>query len=279
MTIYQEEESSTFTHNGKLYSLNKLFEQTYTLKPTILDLSKVEWILKDSYVDPVRLEKADIEIPILVIHDQTLKLWVVLDGTHRVAKATKLKLKNIPAIIVTEEMLKQALIIQYYHLSFNNKLEGNWYPKIPDGSDIGEKTSLSEPNTLRISFSETLEGCFRAIYPNVSQYFEEKKYPWMEFYVYSPVITDKTKIVTSGRLTKERFVHDAHVTKEIWILNTVKVELISKIKVLNTSEEGDLFYYPFHDKHFDKRYHSPKEIKIEIMKRYKNEELPLYNKW
>lgn len=178
----------------------------------------------------------------------------------------------------SEEQLNNALNDQCFHISFQDHKEGTWYPRIPAGSDVGKKTKLSEPDIPRICFSETLEGCFRAIYPNVSQFFEQEKYPWMEFYVYSPLITNKTKLLSNNDLIKHHFVHDAHITKEIWILNPVKVEKISKIKVLNTISSGDLEYQPFDDYHRKKRFHSPKDIEIEIMKKYKDTELLLYNK-
>lgn len=169
--------------------------------------------------------------------------------------------------------------MKLFHLSFDGNKEGVWYPQIPAGSDIGEKTDLSEPDTPRISFSETLEGCFRAIYPNVSQYFEEKHFPWMEFYVYTPVLNSKTKIVYQKELTKKHLVHDAHITGEIWILSSVAVEKVTKIKVLNTISKGDLTYRPFNEHKFERRFHSPKVIEIEIMEDYKNMKLPVYEKW
>lgn len=268
MSVYQEEESSTFTHNGKTYSLNILFQEVHSTPVTKINLSEVKWILADSYIDSKRVQQADIKAPILVIYDSKLKLWIVLDGTHRVKKASLLKLTEIPCKVVKESQLNKALIkpTNYYHLSFNEKLEGKWQPKLPNASDNNKLSPLSEPDIPRISFSETIEGCFRAIYPTVSKYFEENNYPWLEFYVYSPVITDKTKILKNTELIQKHYVHDAHITGEVWILNAVEVKYVSKIRIYNTVTKGDLFYHPFNEKKYPKRFHSPKEIIIEKTK-------------
>lgn len=279
MKLYQEEDDSTFTHYGKEYSLNILFKETANNPISTIEFDKVKWILNGTHLDSERVKRTDVNVPILVIYNPEEKLWIVLDGTHRVKRAEQLKKKELPCKIVKEEQLVKALIIKFFHVSFDDYKEGIWHPQIPAGSDIGEKTSLSEPDIPRISFSETLEGCFRAIYPNVSQYFEEKKFPWMEFYVYTPVLTAKTKIIPQKELTKKHLVHDAHITGEIWILSSVAVEKVAKIKVLNTISKGDLTYRPFNEHKFERRFHSPKVIEIEIMEDYKNIKLPVYEKW
>lgn len=152
-----------------------------------------------------------------------------------------------------------------YHISFDSSLEGTWEPLIPAGSAIN-KTELSEPDIPRISLSPTIEECFKAIYPNVSKYFEIENYPYMEFYVYSPVLTGKERIWTPSYLTNNRLVHDAHETNEHCILVPTYMRLVKKVKILNTNRSEDLMYYPFNDKNLEQKYLCPKTIHVKEIK-------------
>ena len=159
----------------------------------------------------------------------------------------------------------------FFHISFRDDLEGIWRPMTPAGSDIGKKTKLSEPDIPRISVAPSIEDCFRAIYPNVSKYFETEKYPWMEFFVYSPLYMEKKRTLNWEDLIEKNYVHDAHVTKESWILDPVKMILVMKVKIMNTERKNnELLYRPFNDKNQELRYHSPKEIDVKILKKYQN---------
>jgi hypothetical protein len=151
------------------------------------------------------------------------------------------------------------------HISFNKNLEGLWKPQVP-AEYIENKTYLSEPDTPRISLSPSIEGCFKAIYPNVSKYFEIENYPYMEFYVYTPLLTGKERIWPPSYLTTNRLVHDAHETNEHCILTPVYMKLIKKIRIFNTNKSPDLFYHPFNDKNIPLKYLCPKVIIIKIIK-------------
>ncbi len=152
-----------------------------------------------------------------------------------------------------------------YHISFNSNLEGIWEPMIPAGSTIN-KTELSEPDIPRISLSPTIEECFKAIYPNVSKYFKIENYPYMEFYVYSPVLTGKERIWTPSYLTSNKLVHDAHETNEYCILVPTYMKLVKKVKILNTKHSPDQFYHPFNDKSIPLKYLCPKIIIVKEIK-------------
>lgn len=146
----------------------------------------------------------------------------------------------------------------YYHISFNGGLQGRWNPTVPAG-DIGGG-EFKEPDWPRICVSSTLEGAFRAVYPNISQYFEVENYPHMDFYVYTP--KGRSRILTSKDLVGKGFVHDAHVTGEVVLLDAVEMTLCGRIRVENTSKDSGLYYRPFNDKTLEERYHSPKFIRI-----------------
>lgn len=157
----------------------------------------------------------------------------------------------------------------FYHISFQDNLEGIWYPTTPKGSNTSEKTDFSEPDIPRISVAPSIENCFRAIYPNISENFEINKLPYMDFFVYHPLEIIKKKTLNWEELTKRKYVHDAHVTKETWIIEPVKMILISKIRIFNTDKpNNELFYRPFDDEKQKSLYHSPKNIDIRILKQY-----------
>ena len=147
----------------------------------------------------------------------------------------------------------------FVHLSFDGNLEGIWTPRLPYGtSESGGE--FSEPDWPRISVSENIEGAFRAIYPNVSKYFEVEGYPYMDFFVYSPS-GKRVKMINPLSLVTGKFVHDAMVTREHVILEKVSMSLLGKVRVYNTSSDSGLFYRPFNDKTSKEIYHSPKVIR------------------
>lgn len=142
---------------------------------------------------------------------------------------------------------------ELFHISFNKHLEGVWTPVLPDGEG-SEKTDMSEPDYPRISVAPTIEQCFWAIYPNISQYFEKEKYPYLEFMVYCPEITADTKVMSNAQVVKDKLVHDAHVTGESFILSKTKMVKHSIIRVKNCVKNKEIKYYPFNDKKREERF-------------------------
>jgi hypothetical protein len=162
---------------------------------------------------------------------------------------------------------------KFYHISFKDSLEGIWKPKNPDGGEVENKyynteLDISEPNLPRISVSTSIEKCFQTIYPNISKYFEEDNYPYMEFYVYSPILKGNEKIISSKDLVNKRMVHDAHMTDEYIILNPVYMKKIYKIKIYNTNKNTFLYHHPFNDNKMTKIGFAPDNIKYNIIKDY-----------
>lgn len=161
---------------------------------------------------------------------------------------------------------------KFYHISFKDNLEGMWNPKNPDGYGINideyKASGIAEPNLPRISVSTSIEKCFQAIYPNISKLFEEKNYPYMEFYVYTPILKGNEKIISSEELVSKRMVHDAHMTDEYVILNPVYMKKIYKIKIYNTNKNTFLYHHPFNDNKITKIGFAPDNIKYDIIKEY-----------
>lgn len=170
---------------------------------------------------------------------------------------------NFDGFILSESTNRQPPPL--FHISFRDHLDGLWTPRLPDGnyaSGDKETGEFPEPKVARISFSSSLEGCFYAIYHNISQYFEINKYPYMDFFVYSPILTGNEKIWNPQFLTKKRLVHDAHVTNEYCILTPVKVKCIGKLRVFNpltrSKKIEEVKYFPFNDRSLGERFLSYK---------------------
>lgn len=103
---YQEGIHSTFTHNGTEYYVDALLRLVEGRDVSTVSLSKIDWILDLAEVSEERVSQADLSVPIIVL---TTKRWglVVLDGTHRVAKAKREGVRELPALFLTEEDMKQ----------------------------------------------------------------------------------------------------------------------------------------------------------------------------
>lgn len=171
--------------------------------------------------------------------------------------------------LVSESVHDRNDIPELYHISFRDDLEGKWKPRNPVGdSKSNLKSEYPEPDLPRISLSPTIEQCFQAIYPNVKQFFEEKHFPYMEFYVYTPKLRGTERILTPKELTDKRYVHDAHMTDEYCILDPVYMQLHSKIRILNTEKSKMLYYNPFGDPETKRKPFAPYIVKYVVVKKY-----------
>lgn len=85
MYRYQEEETSTFGHEGKQYRLNILLRAVHRRRIHDIAIEKLIWIFDHCKPDPERVAVANLQFPILVHFDKGR--WVVVDGLHRLARA------------------------------------------------------------------------------------------------------------------------------------------------------------------------------------------------
>lgn len=97
------EPNSTFTHEGKRYSLTDLLNDTDTLPIKQFNVDNLKWILEYDTPDPVRVASANLTAPILITMSNNRP--VVIDGLHRLAKAVAQGQKTIPGKLVAEDML------------------------------------------------------------------------------------------------------------------------------------------------------------------------------
>lgn len=105
MEQYREGPKSTVTHQCHDYNVDDLLDVVATHRLVQIPLSKVEWILEETQVEPERVESADIDYPIIVLHQRNQ--YIVLDGAHRLTKAKRLGEKTIAAkVIVPAELPK-----------------------------------------------------------------------------------------------------------------------------------------------------------------------------
>lgn len=167
-------------------------------------------------------------------------------------------------------------LAQLFHISFKDKsAAGIWLPDDPAGFDESEETApgvvgdtswpYPEPSLPRISFSPTIEQCFRAVFPNVAKFFKEKKYPYMEYNVFQPHFKGTERVVTSEELTLKKFVWDACVTEETCVLDPVMVKHVGRIRVLNTNASPIMFIHPFNDPKNPLESVGPSNIKVVYM--------------
>lgn len=106
--IYQEENTSELTHNGRRYHLNTLFDLVDTNPVKMIKVSLLDWILPFATIDEKREASADLTAPLLVVIED--EKYVAIDGAHRLNKAVKQGTKYLPCILVSPAQLAAAEI-------------------------------------------------------------------------------------------------------------------------------------------------------------------------
>ncbi len=152
-----------------------------------------------------------------------------------------------------------------YHLSFNGKLPTTLHPRQPMDSVV-VKGKYVEELPPRISFSPTIQQCFAALYPNISKYFEEENYPYMDMYVYVPV--GKSDRIPNNEVINK--VWDAHVTGEVCYTTPTKVMRVAKIRIFNPGKlttKNCIYTQPFNNPMSKVRFVAP-IINFEIIDEY-----------
>lgn len=109
--IFGEPEDSNFTHEDHTYDLNGLLSATVGNETVQMPTAKLRWIMRYDPMmkeDEPRIQSADLSAPLLIIKDaQANDQWVVLDGIHRLAKAIREHVADLPCIIVSNELLER----------------------------------------------------------------------------------------------------------------------------------------------------------------------------
>ena len=122
-----------------------------------------------------------------------------------------------------------------YHISedvmFNKKL----YPRIPDNHMT--KIGAEENKTPRVCFSESIDGALIALGQNLRG---------KRLYVYVADLKGQ-RVVTNREIVDKGFVPDAKITGETWVLDPVRIKLITSIVVHEADKEYE-YSYKTHNK-------------------------------
>lgn len=119
-----------------------------------------------------------------------------------------------------------------FHVSPDKHIDGQvWQPRVPDYLDPynPEDTGFEDNTTPRICFSTSIEGALNGITVNLQRQSPDT---FDKMYVYVPEKPWKEyKHKTNKQLVKDKLVYDANVTREVWIMEPVRMKLYGVIRV------------------------------------------------
>lgn len=119
-----------------------------------------------------------------------------------------------------------------FHVSMDRHIDGQvWKPRVPDYLDPynPEDTGFEDNTTPRICFSTSIEGALNGITVNIQRQSADT---FDKMYVYVPEKPWKEyKHKTNKQLVNDKLVYDANVTREVWIMEPVRMKLYGVIRV------------------------------------------------
>ncbi len=143
MKIYQEHKS-LFSHNNKNYDLNKIFKIVHNKPIKQFPINKLKWILKYSYLKQNRINKSDINYPIIITKEKN-KFFVV-DGIHRLSKLAENNIQFVNVKFLTNKELNSTLIRN----PLRNSSESRFFIKNPFKSTKFIETELELTRLLSL---------------------------------------------------------------------------------------------------------------------------------
>ena len=124
-----------------------------------------------------------------------------------------------------------------FHVSPDKHLDGQvWQPRVPDYLDPynPDDTGFEDNTTPRICFSTSIEGALNGITVNIQRQSPDT---FDKMYVYVPEKPwKKYKHKTNKELVDSKLVYDANVTREVWIMEPVRMKLYGVIRVDQVSD-------------------------------------------
>lgn len=124
-----------------------------------------------------------------------------------------------------------------FHVTPEKHADGQvWKPRVPDYLDPynPEETGFEDNTTPRICFSTSIEGALNGITVNIPRQNPDQ---FDKLYVYIPEKPWKEyKHKTNKELVKDKLVYDANVTREVWIMEPVRMKLYGVIRVDQVSD-------------------------------------------
>lgn len=119
-----------------------------------------------------------------------------------------------------------------FHVTPEKHADGQvWKPRVPDYLDPynPEDTGFEDNTTPRICFSTSIEGALNGITVNIQRQSADT---FDKMYVYVPEKPWKEyKHKTNKQLVNDKLVYDANVTREVWIMEPVRMKLYGVIRV------------------------------------------------
>ena len=119
--------------------------------------------------------------------------------------------------------------MKLYHISSSNINGKTLIPKVPN--NILTKLGVEDSKTPRVSFAPTVDHALLAIG------FNRLKTGPKELSVFEPANYNNLKIIDSKELSMKGKVPDADKTKEVWVLNRVKMKYVGKIRLLGPTNK------------------------------------------
>lgn len=111
---YKEGKDSTFTHFGKEHYVDDLIALTKGMKTTPIEVKKLDWIFDDGDPDQARVDQASLSFPIIVTKDDVdgeMK-YIVVDGTHRLAKAKQQHKFYVQCYVVDKDEVRNLPVVK-----------------------------------------------------------------------------------------------------------------------------------------------------------------------
>lgn len=152
-----------------------------------------------------------------------------------------------------------------YHITFDPNLPKVLYPKLPAGGEdpdgVGDDAPVwpyPEPSIPRVSFSDTLVGALRGVYPNWVHLLEESH--TITFWVYRADPKPNHPFYSPRALASSRHVHDALVTGEHTTTTPIAISRIGQFSATidPTSKQLEYKVFGIGDVHN----HSPLDITV-----------------
>lgn len=154
-----------------------------------------------------------------------------------------------------------------YHISFNNKLPKTVTPQPVYATDGVKHMLYNERLPPRLSTSNSVIGCWRGIYANYSNLFEnepDKDKP-IKIFVYEVTPHIDALLLTPETATKEWLIYDAHVTHEYSIFGDCDLKLLGEVILKNTTNEPNAHwdtFNPYNLKKYNILYSNPPFIML-----------------
>jgi hypothetical protein len=185
---------------------------------SVVEIGEQAFEIRNSYYSPEQFGKATIYCEAPSKPDGWNKKWTTPEV--EVIWGAKPNLK--------EEVTK---VSKFYHLS-EEDLDGQVFsPQIP--KNFMTEQGYEDTTIKRVRFAETIDGALLGLSQNLKG---------KVLFVHEPETYD-LKVMTNEEIVENNYVPDAELSKELWVLEDVKLKKVGKIKVLEAKEEPVNFTY------------------------------------